>query len=248
MSSPALDPILRIGTLDDSLPRRSRFALAPISMAAHAAVVMALILVPIFGSADLPEPTSSVRAFLVEPPSIGAPPPPPPPPAPAASAASRSTPQPAKATAFVAPVETPDVIAQDTGLDLGIEGGVPGGVEGGVAGGVVGGIVGGLPAEAPPPVAPIRVGGKIVEPRKLRHVDPDYPMLARDARIRGVVILEAIIGADGRVNSVKVLRSVPLLDEAAIKAVRQWVYTPTLLGGVPVPVIMNITLQFSLRN
>lgn len=247
MSSSALEPVLHIATLDDAVPRRSRLALAPVSVAVHVAVVAALILVPIFGSAELPEPTASVRAFLVEPPSITAPPPPPPPPPAAAASTTKTPPQPAQSAAFVAPVETPDVIAEDAGLDLGIEGGVPGGVEGGVAGGVVGGIVGGLPAEAPP-MMPVRVGGQIVEPRKLRHVDPEYPMLARDARIRGVVILEAVIGPDGRVNSVKVLRSVPLLDDAAIAAVRQWVYTPTLLDGVPVPVLMNITLQFSLRH
>ena len=61
------------------------------------------------------------------------------------------------------------------------------------------------------------------------------------------MILEATIGPDGRVQDVKVLRSIPLLDQAALDAVRQWVFTPTLLNGVPVPVIMTVTVQFTLQ-
>ena len=113
---------------------------------------------------------------------------------------------------------------------------------------------------APSPVAPIRavplreftqrgsigVGGNISEPRKLKHVAPEYPDLARQARVTGMVIVEAVIGADGRVRDISVLRSIPMLDEAAVAAVKQWVYAPTLLNGVPVPVIMTITLRFSL--
>ena len=64
---------------------------------------------------------------------------------------------------------------------------------------------------------------------------------------QGVVILEATIGADGKVKDVRVLRSIPLLDQAAIDAVRQWEYTPTLLNNVPVPVIMTVTVQFTLN-
>jgi len=114
-----------------------------------------------------------------------------------------------------------------------------------VEGGVVGGIIGGLP-EAPPPVKPLRVGGNISEPRKLKHVAPEYPDLARQAHVTGMVIVEAIIGPDGRVGNISVLRSIPMLDEAAVAAVKQWVYAPTLLNGIPVPVIMTITLRFSL--
>ncbi len=71
--------------------------------------------------------------------------------------------------------------------------------------------------------------------------------MAQSARVQGIVILEAVIGPTGRVTEVKVLRSVPLLDEAAITAVKQWVYTPTLLNGVPVPVIMTVTVNFTLQ-
>jgi protein TonB len=113
-----------------------------------------------------------------------------------------------------------------------------------------GGVVGGLPAVPPPPPPPavtaVRVGGAIKEPRKLVDVRPDYPAIAQSARVQGVVILECTIGPDGKVVDAKVLRSIPLLDEAARAAVMQWVYTPTLLNGVPVAVIMTVTVNFTL--
>jgi protein TonB len=71
--------------------------------------------------------------------------------------------------------------------------------------------------------------------------------VAQAARVQGVVILEAVIGPNGNVTDVQVLRSVPLLDDAAVEAVRQWVYTPTLLNGVPVPVIMTVTVNFTMN-
>jgi protein TonB len=104
-------------------------------------------------------------------------------------------------------------------------------------------------AAAPQPRAntPLRVGGEIREPKKLKHVAPAYPDIARQARAQGIVILECTIGADGTVQEVKVLRGVPLLDQSAIAAVKQWVYTPTLLNGVPVPVVMTVTVNFRLN-
>ena len=76
---------------------------------------------------------------------------------------------------------------------------------------------------------------------------PVYPAIARAAHLEGVVILEAVIREDGRVRDVRVLRSIPLLDAAAVEAVRQWRFTPTLLNGEPVPVVMTITVAFRLR-
>ena len=114
-------------------------------------------------------------------------------------------------------------------------------------GGVVGGVVGGLPDAPPPPVQqPVRVGGQIKEPKKLKDAKPVYPQIATQARVQGVVILECTISPQGKVTEVKVLRGIPLLDQAAIDAVKQWVYTPTLLNGVPVPVIMTVTVNFKL--
>ena len=95
---------------------------------------------------------------------------------------------------------------------------------------------------------PVRVGGQIKAPTQISKVQPIYPAEAQAARVQGIVILEATIGVDGRVTNAYVLRSVPLLDQAAINAVRQWVYTPTLMNGVPVPVIMTVTVTFNLGS
>ena len=94
---------------------------------------------------------------------------------------------------------------------------------------------------------PVRVGGSISPPTKTKDVAPIYPEVARAARVQGTVILEATIDPTGAVTEVDVLRSVLLLDDAAVAAVRQWQYTPTLLNGMPVPVIMTVTVNFSLR-
>jgi TonB family protein len=96
------------------------------------------------------------------------------------------------------------------------------------------------------PPAPVRVGEGIVEPRKIKNANPEYPAAAKAAHVQGVVILECHIRPDGTVEDVKVLRGIPLLDDAAVKAVRQWAYTPTLLNGVAVPVIMTVTVNFRL--
>jgi periplasmic protein TonB len=102
-------------------------------------------------------------------------------------------------------------------------------------------------ADAAALVAPVRVGGEIREPRKTRNVNPVYPREAVASRIQGVVILECTISPQGKVVAVKTLRSVaPMLDESAITAVKQWEYTPTLLNGVAVPVIMTVTVNFKL--
>jgi len=218
----------------------------PVSIAIHMLVLLLVVVVPLLTSQDLPEPTSVVKAFFVEPAAAPPPPPPPPPPAPRQQNQPKpvSTPVPTE-NKFQAPVETPEQVKPDEGIDLGVEGGVPGGVEGGVPGGVVGGVVGGLP-DAPPPPQAVRVGGQIKEPKKLKHVNPAYPDIAKQARVQGVVILECTISPQGKVTDVKVLRGIPLLDSAAIEAVKQWVYSPTLLNGVPVPVIMTVTVNFRL--
>jgi TonB family protein len=136
-----------------------------------------------------------------------------------------------------------------SGVAGGVAGGVPGAVSGGVSGGVEGGVVGGLPDAPPlppPPQAPVRVGGNIRPPTRIVDVKPVYPEIAQSARVQGVVIIEATIGQDGKVTAAKVLRSIPLLDQAAIDAVLQWEFTPTLLNGNPVPVIMTTTVNFTL--
>jgi len=83
-------------------------------------------------------------------------------------------------------------------------------------------------------------------PAKVRHVVPAYPELARRAGVEGVVVLECVIDPSGHVAEVRILRSQPLLDAAAVGAVRQWVYSPTRLNGVPVAVLLTVTVQFKI--
>lgn len=96
------------------------------------------------------------------------------------------------------------------------------------------------------PPAPVRVGGAIKQPTQTRRVSPVYPAEAQAAGVQGVVIIEATLGTDGKVTDVRVLQSIPLLDQAALDAVRQWEYTPTLLNDAAVPVILTVTVNFTL--
>jgi len=122
--------------------------------------------------------------------------------------------------------------------------------------GDLGGIVGTAAAFTPPPpppvpqriTAPVRISELVQQPRKIVDARPVYPDLARQARVEGTVILEAILDRNGRIDRVRVLRSVPLLDASAMEAVRQWRYTPTVLNGQPVQVLMTITINFQLQQ
>jgi protein TonB len=141
------------------------------------------------------------------------------------------------------PLAAPEPEAPTTeGVEGGVEGGVPGGVMGGVLGGVVGGTGPGTGDE------PLRVGGDVKAPQLINRVEPSYPEAARKARMEGVVILEAIITANGNVEEVKVLKSVnPLLDAAATRAVQQWKYRPATLNGRAVRVYLTVTVTFNLH-
>jgi TonB family protein len=120
-----------------------------------------------------------------------------------------------------------------------------GGAVGGVMGGVVGGTIGGYVGEVE---APIRAMGEIKPPKLIKQVDPRYPEIARQAFVEGSVILEAQTDIYGRVRDIKVLRSIPLLDQAAIDAVRQWVYEPMIIDGKPRGVIFTTTVRFELKD
>ena len=112
------------------------------------------------------------------------------------------------------------------------------------------------PQDPPPPPPAIkvaadadalRIGGNIKAPAKIKHVSPVYPPEARAAGVKGLVILEVLIDRDGHVIDSVILKSIPMLDEAATDAVRQWTFTPTLLNGAPVQVIMTVTVNFTLE-
>jgi periplasmic protein TonB len=116
----------------------------------------------------------------------------------------------------------------------------------------------GAPPVAPPTPTPpvqkpaptlVRAGFQgIREPKRISGPTPEYPVIARTSKVQGTVILEAVIDEHGEVGRIKVLKSLPFLDQAAISAVQQWRYTPTLLNGFPVSVLMTITVNFTLQN
>jgi protein TonB len=237
-------------------PHRSSIPVL-ISTAAHVIVLGVLLAIPIlYVRAELPE-VPDMMAFVVSaaPP---APPPPPPPPPPASTPSKTKVIKPVPTVSpRAAPVEAPPEIVEEPHVANESEEGVPGGVEGGIPGGVVGGVVGGILTDVPPPPPPppapvsrepVRVGGELKAPALVKRVEPEYPLLAVRAQVQGVVILEAVVDREGRVEDVRVLRSIPLLERAAIDAVRQWRYSPLLLNGKPERFVLTVTVSFSLST
>jgi protein TonB len=194
--------------------------------------------------------------FLVAPP-----PPPPPPPPPAASAPIKVVkPQTEMVNgALHTPTKIPEkvqMLKEDEPLMAsagGVVGGVPGGVPGGQLGGVIGGIISSTPAAVPKiatPAAPqrVKISQGVTEGLLLNKVQPAYPPLARQARIQGEVVLQAVISKSGAIEGLKLLQGHPMLAPAAIEAVKQWKYKPYYLNGEPVEVDTMITVRFSLSG
>ncbi len=214
------------------------------SIVIHLLVVGALIVAPLVATDVLPEPRRAVEfneVMPIEAPTLPAP-------------RGRVTKPPsARVSPLAATPVAPNRIVPEPGLEPFETAGIREGVDG-VPEGIPGSMVmtdALVPVPPPPPPRtgpPVHVGGLIREPRKIRDVAPVYPALALAARMEGIVILKAEIGEDGRVRNLRVLRSVPLLDQAAIDAVRQWQFTPTLLNGEPVPVVMTVTVSFTLQR
>ncbi|MGD0782110.1 MAG: energy transducer TonB [Candidatus Aminicenantales bacterium] len=237
----------------DSLFPRNRFFgngfwAFPAALFVHLGIASLLVVIPLTRAGIPPGLDRIVDAFLTAP----APPPLPPPP-PARHAGGRSGRiKPVQAAAFeagrfVAPAAIPDAITGEPaagggpdGIDGGIGGGVPGGVWSGVVGPILNVLIGDVEA-------PVRATGDVRAPKLVRRVDPLYPEIARQARIEGVVIIEAGTDIYGRVRSARVLRSIPLLDQAALDAVRQWIYEPLVLNGRPRGVLFTVTVKFKLN-
>jgi protein TonB len=220
----------------------------------HGGFVAAVVAVPLLMPDDLPSPVTGAKVFFVQ---AMAPPPPPAPPAPRRAAAPTAVRPSASATRAATPapdVTRPEIKPEDVIepappalAAVALDEGVPGGVDEGVPGGIVGGVI--EKVSASEPVSPtLRVGGAIKEPRKLKNVAPVYPDVAARGMVEGVVILEIAIEPSGHVDDVRVLRSIPLLDAAAVAAARQWVFAPTLYRGVPVSVTMTVSVRFSLTQ
>ena len=216
----------------------------PLSIAVHVALFATIIIVPLLAADVLPTAPTVMQVIV---PRDAAPPPPPPPPPPAGARSAGPSAERPTATP-PAPATAPSTIAAESVAATGHPSGVVGGVEGGLPDGVIGSVVN-SPAPAPPPPPPsepVRVGGRIKVPTKIVHVPPVYPAIAQSARVEGTVVIEATIGADGRVKDARVISSKPLLDQAAVDAVMKWRFTPTLLNGAPVPVLMTVTVTFKL--
>ena len=214
-----------------------------VSIVFHLCVIAGVIVTPLLATGELPPIPRAAPEYVLVTARIPSVPP------------ARRPPTPTRSS-NAAPVEASDRVAPETPTPptppgppdpfdtVGRDGPfVPGSVEGG----------GDTLTPPPPPPAPpapkqiYRVGGDIRPPQKIRDVAPRYPAIAQASRVEGIVILEALISEDGSVQNVKVLRGKPLLDDAATDAVRQWRFTPPLLNGQPVPVVMTVTVSFSLR-
>jgi protein TonB len=219
----------------------------PLSIVLHVVVLGAAVIAPLMAVGSLPPPRPPLSYHVTEVvlpklPPLGVP-------GRRAGASSSTSPAVAQPAPTAAPATLPTRDLPDTGPAPDPIGVPAGGL------GVANGIEGGLdsygaaqPPVAPPSAAPLAVGGRIRAPQKIHDVPPVYPAIAVQARIEGLVILEAVIGPDGHVRDLRVLRSVALLDQAALDAVRQWTFTPTLLNGEPVAVAMTITVQFRLSR
>ena len=218
--------------------------IVPLSVAAHVLVCAGIFVAPLVATDALPVPQTMLAFAAPAPPPV-----PPPPPAPVAAAARRA--RAATVNPHAAPREAPPAIVPER-APL-VPDGVPLGVQGGLPAGQIGGVHVDVPVAPPAPpslrpaAGPVRIGGAIRPPEKVRHVNPVYPRFAREARVQGVVVIDATIGPDGRVADARVVTSVPLLDQAALDAVSQWRFTPTLLNGVPVPVVMTVRVSFLLQ-
>jgi protein TonB len=244
------------------LAKRRRVSATSASLAVHAALIVAAFVIPVLGPVALPpQLRDPVTVLLYDPP------PPPPLPLPRGNPllpraerppSRRAEPRPEPTPPTETPVLMPravvpvDLVApeprrregggSDTGSDLGVPEGMEGGVAEGQIGGVPGGVVGGVVGGRLGGLLPVRDYDRA--PRLIRSVKPRYPQEAFVKKIQGVVVLEILIDASGRVVDARVLQSIPLLDAAAIAAVKQWVFQPAARRGRPVPTLANAPITF----
>lgn len=208
-----------------------------------------LVLLPLIFTEALP--TKQLMTMLTAPP-----PPPPPPPPPAAAPIKvvkiqseldngqlRTPTKIPKKIEMIKEDEAPPSIG-------GVQGGVPGGVPGGTMGGVLGSVMSSMPAAVPKAATPtrVRVSQGVSQGLLIHKVQPQYPPLARQARIQGVVVLQALIGKDGTITNLHVVSGHPMLTNAALEAVKEWRYKPYYLNGEPVEVETTINVNFTLSG
>jgi periplasmic protein TonB len=233
--------------------RTKRGATTVISFLFQIFLVGVLVLLPLLFTEALPK--QQLMTFLVAPP-----PPPPPPPPPAAvpikvvkqiqsdivNGQLRTPTKIPEKVQMIKEEEAPPPV-MSTG---GVVGGVPGGIPGGQMGGVIGGIISSTPVAVPKVATPqrVRVSQGVSQGLLIRKVQPNYPPLARQARIQGNVVLQAEISKDGSIENLRLVSGHPMLAPAAIEAVKQWRYKPYFLNGEPVEVETQVTVIFSLSG
>jgi periplasmic protein TonB len=215
------------------------------------ALVGFMVLLPLIFTDALPK--QQLMTFLVAPP----PPPPPPPPAAAPVHVQKQV----QTDIVNGELRTPTKIPQKVQMikedeappamaSAGVVGGVPGGIPGGQMGGVIGGIISSTPVAVPKVATPqrVRVSSGVSQGLRIKFQQPNYPPLARQARIQGTVVLHAVIGKDGAIENLTLVSGHPMLAPAAIEAVKQWRYKPYLLNGEPVEVDTEIQVNFTLAG
>jgi protein TonB len=215
-------------------------------------IICVMVLIPLIFTEALPK--QQLMTFLVAPP-----PPPPPPPPPAAvvhivkqiqtdivNGQLRTPTKIPQKIQMVKEDEAPPPAMASTG----VVGGVPGGVPGGSMNGVIGSVLSSTPVAVPKIATPqrVRVSSGVSTGLLVRKVPPTYPPLARQARIQGVVILQAQISKDGNIENLQLISGHPMLAPAAIEAVKQWKYRPYLLNGEPVEVDTQVQVNFTLSG
>jgi protein TonB len=243
--------------------KRERFGFRTILVSAliHGSIVGILLLIPLIYYDQIP--SNSLISFIIE---AKAPDPPAPPSPPPPEPAHRPDPVDKPTRIFqpeglVIPPVIPDQIPEPGALLPEINSIDYGPAMSGFIGGSVGagqseelsGFFSAGPPEPPPPPPPaeikepVRQGGNVQASRLIRRINPAYPELAKRARVSGMVILEVVVDELGNVEEIEIIRGHPLLNQAAVEAVRQWKYSPTLLNGEPVSVIATVTVNFVLR-
>ena len=238
--------------LEQSSTRQKRHPLKwAASLGAHAAVLFLLLMMPLYFSQGLDMHRLNMTLLVAPLPPAAAPPPPPPA---AVARVVHTTPKTFTPGKLTAPSFVPKVvaIASDTAPPeealMGMPGGVPGGITRGQPGGVLGGVMNGVAAPAAPasegPKQPVRVGGNVKPPRLLSGPAPIYPILAKQSRIQGIVVIEAIIDEHGNVVEMHAISGHPLLIPSAMKAVSQRKYEPTILDGEATPVNLRVEVTF----